>query len=69
MAHMIDFKNLTQTQSQTLMGEEELENDNMRKLLTTLMERLESQLDPDFFQNDNDAQKKQKQQLNIVTQK
>ena len=69
MAHMIDFKNLTQTQSQTLMGEEELENDDMRKLLTTLMERLESQLDPDFFQNDNDAQKKQKQQLNIVTQK
>ena len=69
MEHMIDFKNLTQTQSQTLMGEEELENDDMRKLLTTLMERLESQLDPDFFQNDNDAQKKQKQQLNIVTQK
>ena len=70
MAHMIDFQNLTQTQSQTLMGEEELENDDMRKLLSTLMEGLESQLDPDFFQDDNDAQKKkQRQQLNIVTQK
>ena len=31
------------------MGEEELENDDMRKLLSTLMEGLESQLDPDFF--------------------
>ena len=60
MAHMIDFQNLTQTQSQTLMGEEELENDDMRKLLSTLMEGLESQLDPDFLQDDNDAQKKSK---------
>ena len=59
---MIDFQNLTQIQSQSLMGEEELENEDMRKLLSTLTEELESQLNPDFFQNDNDVQKKQKQQ-------
>ena len=33
----------------------------MKKLLSTLMEGLESQLDPDFFQDDNDVKKKQKQ--------
>ena len=48
------------------MGEEELENEDMRKLLSTLTDRLESQLNPDFFQDDNDVQKKQKQQRNIV---
>ena len=51
------------------MGEEELENEDMKKLLSTLTERLESQLDPDFFQDDNDVKKKQKQQQNIVIQK
>ena len=51
------------------MGEEELENEDMKKLLSTLPERLESQLDPDFFQDDNDVKKKQKQQQNIVIQK
>ena len=66
MVHMIDFQNLTQIQSQSLMGEEELENEDMRKLLSTLTDRLESQLNPDFFQDDNDVQKKQKQQRNIV---
>ena len=69
MVHMIDFQNLTQIQSWSLMGEEELENEDMKKLLSTLTERLESQLDPDFFQDDNDVKKKQKQQQNIVIQK
>ena len=39
------------------MGEEKLENEDMKKLLSTLTERLESQLDPDFFQDDNDVKK------------
>ena len=51
------------------MGEEELENKDMKKLLSALTEELESQLVPDFFQDDNDVQKKQKQQRNIVIQK
>ena len=58
MAHMIDFQNLTQIQSQSLMGEEELENEDMKKFLSTLREGLESQLDLDFLQDDNDVQKK-----------
>ena len=66
MAHMIDFQNLTQIQSQSLIGEEELENEDMKKLLSTLTEGLESQLDPDFFQDNNDVQKKQEQQRNIL---
>ena len=60
MVHMIDFQNLTQTQSQSLMGEEELENEVMKKNLRTLTEGLESQLDPNFFQDDNDIQRKAK---------
>ena len=32
----------------------------MKKLLSTLTEGLESQLDPDFFQDDNDVQTKAK---------
>ena len=60
MTHMIDFQNLTQIQSQSLMGQEELENEDMKKLLSTLTEGLESQLDPDFFQDDNDVPKKAK---------
>ena len=66
---MIDFQNLTQIQIQSLMGEEELENKDMTKLLSTLTEGLENQLDQDFFQDDKDVQKKQKQQRNIITQK
>ena len=42
------------------MEEEELENEDMKKLLNTLMEGLESQLDPDLLQDDNDVQKKEK---------
>ena len=41
----------------------------MRKLLSTLTEGLESHLDPGFFQDDNNVQRNQKQQRNIVTQK
>ena len=66
MGQIIDFQNLTQIQSQSLMGEEELENEDMKKLLSTLTEGLESQLDPDFFQDNNDVQKKQEQQRNIL---
>ena len=55
---MIDFQNLTQIQSQSLMGEEELENEDMKKFLSTLREGLESKLDLDFLQDDNDVQKK-----------
>ena len=62
MAHMIDFQNFTQIQNQSLMGEEELENEDMKKLLSTLTEVLESELDRDFFQDDNDVQKEQTQQ-------
>ena len=40
------------------MGQQELENKDMKKLLGTLTERLEIQPDPDFFQDDNDVQKK-----------
>ena len=42
---------------------------DMRKLLSTLTEGLESQLDSGFFQDNNHVQRKQKQQRNIVTQK
>ena len=60
MAHIIYFQNLTQIQSQSLMGQEELENEDLKKLLSTLMEELESQLDQDFFQDDDKVKKKQK---------
>ena len=66
---MIDFQNLTDIQNQSLM--EEVENQDMKKLLSTLTEGLlvESQLDPDFFQFDNSVKKSKNQQRNIVTQK
>ena len=55
MVHTINFQNLTQIHNQSLM--EEVENENMKKLLSNLTERLGSQLDSDFFQDDNDVQK------------
>ena len=58
MAHMIDFPNLTQIQSHSLMGQEELENEDMKKLLSALTEGLKSQLDLDFFQHDKNVQTK-----------
>ena len=66
---MIDFQNLTDIQNQSLM--EEVENQDMKKLLSTLTKGLlvESQLDPDFFQLDNSVKKSKNQQRNIVTQK
>ena len=66
---MIDVQNLTDIQNQSLM--EEVENQDMKKLLSTLTEGLlvESQLDPDFFQFDNSVKKSKNQQRNIVTQK
>ena len=59
MVHTIDFPNLTQIQNnQNLM--EEVENEEMKKLLSRLLERIgliKSQPDLDFFQDDNDVQK------------
>ena len=57
---MVDFQNLTQIQSEGFMGEEELENQDMKKLLSTLREGLENQLDPDFFQDNNNVKKRSK---------
>ena len=42
------------------MGKEELENEDLKKLLITLMEGLECHLHPDFFQDDDDVKKKPK---------
>ena len=60
MVLMVDFQNLTQIQSEGFMGEEELENQDMKKLLSTLREGLENQLDPDFFQDNNNVKKRSK---------
>ena len=49
MAHMIDFQNLTQMQSQQQSFMEKAENKDMKKLLSTLTKGLESQLDPVSF--------------------
>ena len=57
MAHMINFQNLTQMQSQQQSFMEKGENKDMRKLLSTLTKELESQLDPGFIQDDNDVKK------------
>ena len=67
MAHMINFYNLTQIQNnQSLM--EEVENEDIKKLLSTFTEEItESQLDPDFFQDDNDVKEKQQQNIIILT--
>ena len=67
MAHMINFHNLTQIQNkQSLM--EEVENEDIKKLLSTFTEEItESQLDPDFFQDDNDVKEKQQQNIIILT--
>ena len=60
MAHTIDFQNLTQFQSnQSFM--EEVENENMRKVLITLLEVLplpENQLNLNLLQDNNDVPKK-----------
>ena len=62
MAQTIDFQNLTQIQNnQSLM--EEIENEEMKKFLSSLsegIELIESQPDPDFFQDNNDVQTKTK---------
>ena len=48
IAYAIDFQNLTQIYSQSLI--EEVESEDMRKLLKTFTEKLGgSQLDPGFF--------------------
>ena len=60
MTHRIDFQNLTQFQSnQSFM--EEVENENMRKVLITLLEGLplpENQLNLNLLQDNNDVPKK-----------
>ena len=40
--------------------------EDMRKLLSTLTDGLESQVDPDFFQDGNDVQKKRKNNNNEI---
>ena len=62
MVYTIDFQNLTKIQSQQQSFLEQAEKEDMSKFLSTLMEELESQLDPGFFQDNNDVKKKQKQQ-------
>ena len=68
MVYTIDCQNLTQIQSQQQSFLEEAEKEDMSKFLSTLMEELESQLDPGFFQDNNDV-KKTKTTTNIATQK
>ena len=48
------------------MGQQELENEDMKKLLSTLTEGLEIQSDSDFFQDDNDVQKKKSKSNNKI---
>ena len=59
MAYTIDNQNLTQIHNQSLM--EEVENEDIKKLLSTFTEELGgSQPNPDFFLDNNDVQKKKK---------
>ena len=60
MAHTIDFQNMTQFQSNPSFMEE-VENEDMRKLLSTLLEGLslpENQLNLNLPQDNNDVPKK-----------
>ena len=70
MAHTIDFQNLTQFKSnQSFM--EKVENEDMRKLLSTLLGGLPlpyNQLNLNFFQDDNHVPKKMQKQ-NTVTRR
>ena len=53
----MDFQNLTQIHNQSLI--EEVEDEDMKQLWNTFTEEIGgSQLDPGFFQDDNDVQKK-----------
>ena len=65
MGHTIDFQNWAQFQS-NLIFMEEVENEDMRKLLSTLLEGL---LLPEnhFFQDDNTIPKKKMLKQNTVT--
>ena len=57
MVHTLDFQNLTQIHNQSLI--EEVEDEDMKQLWNTFTEEIGgSQLDPGFFQDDNDVQKK-----------
>ena len=70
---MIDFQNLSQFQSnQSFM--EKVENEDMKKLLSTLSEGLpppENQLNLNFFQDNNGIPKKKKKnrKQNAVTRR
>ena len=70
---MIDFQNLSQFQSnQSFM--EKVENEDMKKLLSTLSEGLpppENQLNLNFFQDNNGIPKKTKKnrKQNAVTRR
>ena len=50
------FQNLMQIQNHQQSLLEEVEKEDMRRLLSTLTEGFKSQLDPNFFQDDNDVQ-------------
>ena len=65
MTQAIDFQHLTQIQNHQQSLPEEVEKEDMRRLLNTLTEGFRSH--PNFFQDDNDAQKRQKR--NIATRK
>ena len=65
MTQAIDFQHLTQIQDHQQSLMEEVEKEDMRRLLNTLTEGFESH--PNFFQGDNDVQKRQKR--NIATRK
>ena len=58
MEQAIDFQNLTEIQNHQQSLLEEVEKETMTRLLSTLTERFISQLDPNFFHDDNDVQKK-----------
>ena len=53
---MIDFQNFSQFQSQSRVEQEK----DMQNLLNTISEEIESQQGQDFFQDDNDVPKKEK---------
>ena len=57
MASTINFQNLMQIQSQQQSFMEKADKEDMRKLLSTLTEGLKSQLEPSFFQDDNNVKK------------
>ena len=68
MAYTIDNQDLTQIHNQSLM--EEVENEDIKKLLSTFTEELGgSRPNLDFFLDNNAVQKQKKKQRNTATRK